>query len=106
MFPLDSSTHSSYSEEKLLLAQGNEVKIMITKETLKREIENLRDEYLEIVYRILKAFEMPKRDVDVHPETLHTQSEWDHFIQETYGCLADAPIERGDQGEFEVRETL
>lgn len=79
---------------------------MITRETIKREIDNLRDEYLEIVYRVIKSFEKQDRTVDTNAEALQKQSEWDHFIQETYGCLAVAPIERGDQGESEVRERL
>ena len=28
------------------------------------------------------------------------------YFEETYGICADDPIERGDQGEFEVREPL
>jgi len=79
---------------------------LITRETIKKEIDNLRDDYLEIVYRVIKAFERPTRTLDAQPDSLKTQSEWEHFIQETYGCLADAPIERGEQGESEVRETL
>lgn len=31
---------------------------------------------------------------------------WEEFIQETYGCLKDDPIERGSQGEFELREAI
>ncbi|MFH0824887.1 MAG: hypothetical protein V2B18_19205, partial [Pseudomonadota bacterium] len=30
--------------------------------------------------------------------------EWRRFIEDTYGCLADDPIERGDQGRYEIRE--
>ena len=35
-----------------------------------------------------------------------TELNWHAFIQETYGCLADAPIERGSQGEYELREKI
>ena len=28
------------------------------------------------------------------------------YFEETYGICADDPIERGDQGEFEIREPL
>ena len=79
---------------------------MITRETIKREIDNLRDEYLEIIYRVIKAFEIPQRAGDARPESINTQAEWEQFIQETYGCLAEAPIQRGEQGEFETRESL
>ncbi len=79
---------------------------MITKEIIKIEIDNLKDEYLEIVYRIIKALEMPVTEVTGHLEIINKQSEWHNFIQETYGCLADAPIERGEQGKYEVREAI
>ena len=41
-----------------------------------------------------------------HGFLLIQQSEWHDFIQETYGCLAGAPIERGEQGKYEVREAI
>jgi hypothetical protein len=28
------------------------------------------------------------------------------YFEETFGILADDPIERGDQGEFEIREEI
>ncbi len=31
---------------------------------------------------------------------------WKHFVADTYGCMADAPIERGDQGSYERREDI
>jgi len=34
------------------------------------------------------------------------QTEWQAFVNETYGCLADDPIERGEQGVYEIREVL
>ena len=79
---------------------------MITKEKIKTEIDNLKDEYLEILYRIIKALEIPVSEVTEHLEIINKQSEWHNFIQETYGCLADAPIERGEQGKYEVREAI
>ena len=79
---------------------------MITKEKIKTEIDNLKDEYLEILYRIIKALEMPVTEVTEHLELINKQSEWHNFIQKTYGCLAEAPIERGEQGKYEVREAI
>ena len=79
---------------------------MITKELIKLEIDNLKDEYLEILYRIIKALEIPVSEVTEHLEIINKQSEWHNFIQETYGCLADAPIERGEQGKYKVREAI
>ena len=34
------------------------------------------------------------------------QAEWHDFINKTYGCLADDPIERGSQGVFETRDEI
>ena len=31
---------------------------------------------------------------------------WSDFVAAAYGCTADAPIERGEQGELEVRDLL
>ena len=43
-----------------------------------------------------------------HIQRLNTSDllAWQAFIQETYGCLTDDPIARGDQGTFETREVL
>ncbi|KHE92699.1 MAG: hypothetical protein K8F52_08660 [Candidatus Scalindua rubra] len=76
---------------------------MINKEQIKAEIDNIKDEHLVILYRIIKALEVP---VEGHVKQFSEQSEWHEFIQETYGCLSDAPIERGDQGVYEVREEI
>jgi len=40
------------------------------------------------------------------PVTEQDTLNWHDFIKETYGCLADAPIERGPQGEYEIREII
>ncbi len=66
---------------------------MVTKELIKAEIDRVQDKYLEVLYKIVQALNV---------EDL----EWHDFIAETYGCLADAPIERGDQGQYEIREAI
>lgn len=38
--------------------------------------------------------------------TQFDRAEWLAFIESTAGSLADNPIERGDQGEFEVRDEI
>ncbi len=53
---------------------------MITKEKIKTEIDNIKDEYLEILYRIIKALEMPIVDNAEHPETINKQFQWHNFI--------------------------
>ncbi len=49
--------------------------------------------------------------VTVKPEPEPTEqrpaASWpEGYFESTYGCLADTPIERPDQGEYEVRESL
>jgi len=35
------------------------------------------------------------------------QKQWPSgFFEETYGCLADDPIERGEQGKCDVRDSI
>ena len=84
---------------------------MITKELLKEEIDNIKkDEYLVILYRIIKALAAPiKKSTQVFskaPAKADKKSEWHKFIQETYGCLASTKIKRGEQSAFEVREAM
>ena len=34
------------------------------------------------------------------------KSAWRKFIQEIYGCLANAPIKRGPQGIYDVHDAI
>ena len=85
---------------------------MIPKQLLKDEIDHVQDAYLDILYKIIKAFRVPVNEEhtthNAEQQRLNTSEilEWQAFIQETYGCLADDPIARGDQGTFETREAL
>ncbi|MFQ5602230.1 MAG: hypothetical protein ACE5HS_03070 [bacterium] len=86
--------------------------ILVTKEFLKTEIDKIPDDYLELLYRIMKALEVPAR-VPTADDTVKSRKipangpfDWQQFIEETYGSLADAPIQRGDQGKFEKREIM
>ena len=60
---------------------------MVTKDLIKAETDHIQDEYLEVLYRIIKALE--------HAESTDGSETWHEFIEKTYGCLADDPIERG-----------
>lgn len=71
----------------------------ITKEVLKAEIDRVEDKYFEALYRIIKALE-GKAQTD--PE----QVEWQQFIEATYGSTHNAPIQRGTQGTYEIRDSL
>lgn len=84
---------------------------MITRELVKKEVDNVHSQYLGILYKIIKALETTSEtSVGLQPDVdrLSTQApeKWRHFIQSTYGCLADAPIERGTQGNYELREAF
>ncbi len=77
---------------------------MVTKDLIKAEIDRVQDEYLEALYKIIKAFESHVDQPSLNSASGGTA--WKDFINETYGCLADAPIERGDQGYYEMREEM
>ncbi len=85
---------------------------MITKEFLKKEIDKIQDEYLYVLYKIIKTFEYTPEAKSLLSDNFSVGDkkdnieEWLAFVNETYGCLADDPIERGEQGAYEVRETL
>ena len=85
---------------------------MITKELIKAEIENVNDSYLEVLYKIIKIFKAP---IDFNFSAANNGNnvvrkdealDWKAFIAQTYGCLAENQIERGVQGNYEVREAL
>lgn len=76
---------------------------MITKELLKKEIDKVNNDYLDVLYRVIKAFELPQEND--YPGKSKKLS-WANFINETYGSLSNDPIERGEQGEYEKREKI
>jgi hypothetical protein len=69
----------------------------VTKEILKAEIDKVPEENLGVLYKIVKALEDPVE----HRATAGDATSWKSWIAETYGSMADAPIERGEQGSFE-----
>lgn len=85
---------------------------MITREHLKREIDRVQEGYLEILFHIIQTFEyaplpQPHKVYAPFAEVSdNTLTEWQTFVEATYGILASDPIERGEQGTYEVRETL
>lgn len=80
---------------------------MVTKELVKAEIEKLNDDYILVLYKIIKALEsLTSNDYLKGISKKDKSLEWHQFINETYGCLSESPIERGIQGEFEVREEI
>ncbi|MBE7552856.1 MAG: hypothetical protein HS126_17430 [Anaerolineales bacterium] len=78
---------------------------MVTKELIKAEVDRVEEKNLEVLYKIVKALSSPLTGEEISSPK-DNDVDWHDFIEETYGCLADAPIERGDQGQFEVREAV
>jgi len=81
---------------------------MITKEAIKTEIDKVQDGYLEVLYKIIKVFE-GSGHLEIHERPKapdFDKSAWHDFVKETYGCLADDPIERGEQGIYEMRNDI
>ena len=74
---------------------------MISRRSLKTEIDKVKSEYLELLYGIIKLLEDGKQGPEVG-----VGLDWHEFVANTYGCLADAPISRGDSGHFESREAV
>src|SRR5437879_12689774 len=76
---------------------------MITKQLLKDEIDYVQDAYLDALYKIIKAFELPVDEEhnthNAEQQLLNTTNvlEWQAFIQETYPGLPDDPITRVDR---------
>lgn len=86
--------------------------ILVTRTLLKQEIDKVREGNLIALYNIIKVFGLPAGTVVADAgdmiDTVAASAElnWEEFVQETYGCLKDDPIERGSQGEFELREAM
>lgn len=79
---------------------------MITREQLRAELDGVEDKDLDILHRIITALASSPCSSKPVAESLHELPEWHRFIENTYGCLADDPLERGDQGRFEMREAV
>jgi hypothetical protein len=78
---------------------------VITKELLKAEIDKVPEENLGVLYKIVKALEDPSEETNARFQT-GDEASWKAWIAKTYGSMADAPIERGEQGSYEVRESF
>jgi hypothetical protein len=74
---------------------------MISRELLKAEIDKVKSEYLELLHGIIKLLES-----DLSAGEAGTAPDWHDFVANAYGCLADAPILRGEQGRYENREAI
>lgn len=80
--------------------------MIVTREAIKNEIDRVREEYLGALLTIVKAFEHPESPAMRGLEVRSDPEEWRSFLAETYGSTAESPLERGEQGSFELREPL
>lgn len=66
---------------------------------MRAELDKVEEEYLELVHRMILS-------LDRSAGGPAGAGDWDAFVAATYGSLADAPIERGEQGDYEDRNPL
>ena len=77
----------------------------ITKDMLKHEIDHIQDQYIDALYMVIKAFEYPT--IHKIPTRIPTtEAQWHTFLDRCAGSCADAPLQRGEQGQYETREAL
>lgn len=74
---------------------------MISRELLKAEIDKVKTEHLELLYGIIKLLEN-----GTSRDEASSSLDWHDFVARTYGCLIDAPLSRGEQGDYERRGTI
>lgn len=85
---------------------------MISRELVRLEVDKVRAEYLDLLYRIIQILEngatdqMASIQADVGADELSGDRDWHKFVASTYGCLSEAPISRGEQGRHENREAM
>ncbi len=61
---------------------------MITKRLIQEEIENVADEHLPVLYRIVRALEDPPAEpAAAEMQARGNGNRWHDFIAETYGCI-------------------
>lgn len=74
---------------------------MVSRKLLKTEIDKVKNEHLELLYGIIKLLANGSQAAQVDASL-----DWHDFVASTYGCLADAPISRKEQGDHEIRERI
>jgi len=85
---------------------------MISRELLKTEIDKVKSEHLELLYGIIRLLEGDVREgaASALAQTPACETgvplDWYEFVANTYGCLSDAPIVRGEQGQHDSREAV
>jgi fatty acid-binding protein DegV len=77
---------------------------MMTRALIKTKVDEVGNEYLDRLYNITESFVKADNMQEKHKKS--EQTEWADFIEKFAGCLSDDPIERGTQGEYEIRENI
>jgi len=72
---------------------------MITRNLLKAEIDTVQEQYLEVLLKIIKAFEEPEQENKAEDVNSDKQ-QWSEFLNRFAGILADSPIQQGEQGTY------
>jgi len=68
---------------------------MITRELLKKEIDDVKDEYLVALHRIFNTFEISKETGEFESAWEKTRNKgeyWHNFIEKWADCLSNNPI--------------
>ncbi len=77
---------------------------MLNSNKLKSEIDNIPKEYYGVIWNMFQT--MKTNNTYAQYSEKVTNKKWLEFISATYGSLSDAPIERGEQEAYELREDL
>lgn len=82
---------------------------MVSRDILKKEIDFVQERYLIALYKIIRSFKTAEDfegfEAD-HDDMVNRKKQWHQFIDKFAGSLADTPITRAPQGNFELREEL
>ena len=70
------------------------------------EIDNVEETHLPVLYRIIRALAVPLTSDEQMSQPSSRRTTWEQFIEDTYGSLADDPIERGMPSNYEKRESI
>ena len=78
----------------------------VTKEQIKSEIDKVGDEYLEVLYRIVRSLEESDPRGPQSQPGAGDEAAWRRFVAEMYGSTSDAPLKRWPEGTPEERRAL
>jgi hypothetical protein len=79
---------------------------MVTRELVKAEIDKVQEQYLEVLYRIIRVLENPPESTTPTTEELEKSGWPPDFLAETAGAWQGAPLVREEQGDYEARDEL